>query len=80
MDIKVLGFGIAKDIFKGSSTTISLAAPYTVFNLKVALEKQFKQLADLSSYMIAVNSTYASDAQEINDSDEIALIPPVSGG
>jgi molybdopterin converting factor small subunit len=30
--------------------------------------------------MIAVNNTYAGDDVAIIESDEIALIPPVSGG
>ncbi|MEO5603000.1 MAG: MoaD/ThiS family protein [Cyclobacteriaceae bacterium] len=30
--------------------------------------------------MIAVNNTYAEDHTSICESDEIALIPPVSGG
>jgi molybdopterin synthase sulfur carrier subunit len=34
----------------------------------------------LASYMIAVNSEYASEDDRINENDEIAVIPPVSGG
>lgn len=34
----------------------------------------------LSSYLIAVNDEYAGSALAINEKDEIAIIPPVSGG
>jgi molybdopterin converting factor small subunit len=30
--------------------------------------------------MIAVNNEYALDDDRINENDEIAIIPPVSGG
>lgn len=30
--------------------------------------------------MVAVNSEYAKDDLTLNENDEIALIPPVSGG
>jgi molybdopterin synthase sulfur carrier subunit len=44
------------------------------------LEHNYPPLKELASYMIAVNNNYASDTQTILSTDEIALIPPVSGG
>ncbi|MGL6022222.1 MAG: MoaD/ThiS family protein [Chitinophagaceae bacterium] len=35
---------------------------------------------NLSSLMVAVNQTYAEDKTRLFPKDEIALIPPVSGG
>jgi len=37
-------------------------------------------LIELDSVAVAVNSEYANDNHLINVNDEIALIPPVSGG
>ena len=79
MKVNVLAFGIAKDIFGGS--TIALNIPgNTASDLKTVLEQQFPRLKQLHSYMIAVNNEYAYDNSMLTETDEIALIPPVSGG
>jgi molybdopterin synthase sulfur carrier subunit len=80
MKIKVLAFGIAKDIFGGSSVSLELANDSTVYNLQYLLEQQYPKLQQLKSYMLAVNNEYALPGDTIHERDEIALIPPVSGG
>jgi molybdopterin synthase sulfur carrier subunit len=79
MIINVLAFGIAKDIFGSSSIEVELQAN-DVKSLKVLLEERFSRLAALKSYMVAVNNEYAADDKLITATDEIAIIPPVSGG
>lgn len=80
MRIKILAFGIAKDIFGNPSISIELPADANVYNLKYALEKEYPKLKHLASYMIAVNNEYALLEDSIHPNDEIAIIPPVSGG
>jgi molybdopterin converting factor small subunit len=80
MKIKVLAFGIAKDIFGGPSVNVELANDSTVYNLQYALEHQYPRLQQLRSYMLAVNNEYALPGDTIHERDEIAVIPPVSGG
>ncbi|NAY90956.1 molybdopterin synthase sulfur carrier subunit [Muricauda sp. JGD-17] len=82
----ILLFGITKDIV-GSPTlsfpTSSVSGkrmPNTVKELKVYLGKTYPELNKLSSLAVAVNNAYADDDHIINSYDEIALIPPVSGG
>jgi molybdopterin converting factor small subunit len=53
---------------------------YTVGSLRKALKSRYPSLVEIKSLMIAVNNTYADDSLSIGESDEIALIPPVSGG
>ncbi|MFI5160939.1 MAG: molybdopterin converting factor subunit 1 [Sphingobacteriales bacterium] len=79
MNVKVLAFGIAKDIFGESSISIDINGS-TTSNLKEALEKQYPRLKQLASYMVAVNNEYAQDEGILTEHDEIAIIPPVSGG
>jgi len=79
MKIKVLAFGIAKDIFGGSSISIETNGN-TTLDLKTSLEEQYPRLKELRSYMLAVNNEYALDDGILAETDEIALIPPVSGG
>jgi molybdopterin converting factor small subunit len=80
MEIKILAFGIAKDIFEGPSVVLQLTADATVSNLKYALEKQYPRLKQLATYMVAINNEYALDGDTLHELDEIAIIPPVSGG
>lgn len=53
---------------------------HTVGALKTYLGKTYPGLKELSSLAVAVNNSYAVDSQPITHFDEIALIPPVSGG
>jgi len=78
--MKVLAFGIAKDIFNGSVIDADLTSDSTINELKTLLEEKYPQLKQLGSYMIAVNNEYASINDVIHEGDEVAVIPPVSGG
>lgn len=80
MNIEVLGFGIAKDIFEGKTTFVSVGEIVTVKALRQELENKYPKLKELASYMVAVNDEYAEDELLIKTTDEVAVIPPVSGG
>jgi molybdopterin converting factor subunit 1 len=80
MKINVLAFGIAKDIFDAPSANLELPNDATVYNLQYALEQQYPRLKQLRSYMLAVNNEYVLPEDTIHERDEIAVIPPVSGG
>lgn len=79
----ILLFGVTKDIVGSPSISLPLsnaARLKTVGELKTYLEKTYPGLSELSSLAVAVNNSYAEDAVTIDNFDEIALIPPVSGG
>jgi len=78
--MKVLCFGVAKDIVGHAELDIDSQKALTVSDLKMYLNEAYPKFLDYKSYMVAVNQTYATDDISISDSDEIALIPPVSGG
>jgi molybdopterin synthase sulfur carrier subunit len=80
MIVKILAFGITKDIFGASEKEIEINEGSQVKALKEFLEKDFPELKKLKSYFIAVDDEYADDDQVITRSNEIAIIPPVSGG
>ena len=80
MKIKLLLFGITKDIIGHSSYEIEVNEGTAVGDLKAVLIAQYPKLTDLASLMVAVNNQYAEDDVTLAHSDEIALIPPVSGG
>ncbi len=80
MKVKILAFGITKDIVKNNSIFIDLNEGATVADLKNKLESEFPKFKALKSLLIAVNEEYGNDDLLISSSDEIALIPPVAGG
>ncbi len=80
MKINVLAFGVAKEIFGSSAVSLELTNDATIYNLKYVLEQQYPRLKQLASYMVAVNTEYALPGDTIHERDEIAIIPPVSGG
>ncbi len=80
MKITVLGFGIAKDIFGSSEIHLDVNEGLNVSDLRSVLEEEYPQLNKLKSYMLAIDEEYAEDSQIINSGNEIAVIPPVSGG
>ena len=78
--MKVLAFGIIKDIFNNTETSIAVKGGDRIDVLKNMLEEKYPRLKELGSYMIALNNEYASANDIINENDEVAIIPPVSGG
>lgn len=78
--MKILAFGIAKEIVGGSSFEMDFNNSVNVGNLRRTLNERYPRLSQLSSYFIAVNDEYAQNNMQISDSDEVAIIPPVSGG
>lgn len=79
--IKVLFLGPAKDLAGLDSITLELSDPFTVAHLRQQLAASYPDMANaLSSIRFAVNETFAEDETALTSGDEVALIPPVSGG
>ena len=80
--MEVLLFGIAKDIVGEGSFRFDEGdgTPGSVSELKERLKGMYPEFGKLSSLAVAVNSNYAEDEERLNHGDEIAIIPPVSGG
>ena len=79
MKINILAFGIVKEIFGASKIELELHEA-NAEALKKILHEKFPKLLQLKSYMVAVNSEYANSDTQITEKDEVAIIPPVSGG
>ncbi|HSQ44671.1 MAG TPA: MoaD/ThiS family protein, partial [Ginsengibacter sp.] len=73
--MKILAFGIVKDIFSNAVIDVDCKNESSVDDLKNMLEKKYPGLNELGSYMIAVNNEYASASDIINENDEVAIIP-----
>ncbi|MFN0031835.1 MAG: MoaD/ThiS family protein [Flavobacteriales bacterium] len=80
MNIKLLAFGIATEILNGRSIELEVPETMSIGDLRNLLDKQYIRLRELKSYAIARNNIYALDDEIISQTDEIAILPPVSGG
>lgn len=80
MKIKILFFGISSDLVGLSNLDFEVGKALTVKNLKILLKKKYVYLKNLDVYAIAVNENYAIDDLVLKENDEVAIIPPVSGG
>jgi molybdopterin synthase sulfur carrier subunit len=80
MKITVLSFGIAKDIVGSRFLEWEIGGGTTVKDLRQMLLEQFPKLIELTSLSLAVNNEYAREDLSLNENDEVAIIPPVSGG
>jgi molybdopterin converting factor subunit 1 len=78
--MRILLFGIVKDIVGDDKLDIKLDFPKNVGDLKKYLVKKYPELGNLSSIAIALNNEYATEEMTLTIEDEIAIIPPVSGG
>lgn len=76
---RILFFGIAREIVGTSEMTMSLKG-LSLASFKDQLFKQYPSLSNLKSINFALNQEYVSHDLVIQNGDEIALIPPVSGG
>ena len=80
MQLNIQAFGIARDIVGGSVVQLQVDEKITAAELKSLLQARFEPLSKISSFMLAINDEYAQPADLVNAGDEIAIIPPVSGG
>lgn len=80
MNLRILCFGITRDIIGQFEYATTLEDGATVADLKQTLSTQFPDFQTLKSLRVALNSEYANDEMPLKENDEIVLIPPVSGG
>ena len=71
---------ITRDLIGQNRLSVSLPDGSRVSDLMALLRDQYPALTGVKSVLVAVNSEYAEPGTLLNPSDEIALIPPVSGG
>ncbi len=81
MNAPVRLFAAAKQIAGSDVVTLELSDKATLAELRVALVNRFPQLGPLQQHLrFSVNAEFASDEHAVREEDEIACIPPVSGG
>jgi molybdopterin converting factor subunit 1 len=79
--VSVLYFGIVRERLGKREETVDVAGGVTVGDLVELLEGRYDILAmGAGSVRIACNNEYVDAGYQLHDGDEVAVIPPVSGG
>lgn len=79
--MRVLFFAQLKDAAGCDSADFAVTAPLDVEQLWAELLKKFPALAaHRASVRLAKNQEYVQGETQFSNDDEVALIPPVSGG
>jgi molybdopterin converting factor subunit 1 len=80
MTVRIRFFALGRELVGRSELAYTLEDGATLHNVIQRLKAEHPALERLPSCMLAINSDYADESQPLRDGDEIALIPPVSGG
>ncbi len=80
MRVNVLPFGILKEWFGSDAATVELPQGATVADLLERLGGSAGRADRLRGIAVGVNAAYAAASHVLQDGDEVALLPPVSGG
>ena len=81
--INVLFFAQLKEVLNTSSLQLEHSAPCTVKDLKQRLTTQqpaWQTHLETDNILCAVNQTMVDQQYIIQDGDEVAFFPPVTGG
>ncbi len=81
MQIRVLFFGLLKEFADSSEQTVEMPAGSTIENLFAHYVARYPKLEGLAdSIALARNQSFAQPGELLADGDEVAFLPPVSGG
>jgi len=80
MKIKLIAFGIAREILQSRQMEMELNSGDTLATLRKTLVHRYPELSKLKSLSFAVGVNYQDDTFGLHENDEVVIIPPVSGG
>jgi molybdopterin converting factor small subunit len=81
MQVRVLYFGVLKDLLHREGDQVQLPPASSVGTLLAAVRESWPGPERLwETLAVAVNQEYAAVDLLLHEGDEVALLPPVSGG
>ena len=81
MNVKVKLFAVHRQLLGQRELSLEVPSDATVLDVWQQLKAQQPRMTHLSDNLLAaVNQDYAPLTTRLHDGDEVAFIPPVSGG
>ena len=81
MQVRVLFFGMLKDLAGRGTDSLTLPEPVFLRDVLNYYEQRVPRLGELTaSIAMSINQEYAAPDSRLKDGDEIGFLPPVSGG
>ena len=80
MKIKIVAYGIAKDILETKEMSYEVNDAKNIGDLKAKLMEKYPKFGALASLRFAVGEEYQDDDFVLEEGSEVVIIPPVSGG
>src|ERR1041384_8351773 len=81
MRVRLLFFATLKDIVGARQLDVELPSGSTIHDLLTRLESEYPRFKGYRPVLLtAINEDYVDKSARINDGDEVAIFPPVSGG
>jgi len=81
MRVSVVYFGVLRDLAGREQEAVELTGPARLGELYSELQRRLPGLGDFrSSIALSINYEYATLDSLLHEGDEVALLPPVSGG
>ena len=81
MQVRLLFFATLKDIVGARQMQVDVPAGSTVSDVLSHLEGTYPRIKDYRRVVLtAINEEYVDQAARVQDGDEVAIFPPVSGG
>ena len=81
MQVLLKCFAWAREVTGQEEVAIDIPDGGTVADVRARLEERFPVFAGrMESIAVSVNQEFAGDSARIRPGDEVALIPPISGG
>ena len=82
MEIKVMFFGVLKQVIGAKEKTFQFEKDTIMLrDLVLVLTQQYPSLEPrLTTIAYAINNEFAEIGQSLQAGDQVALLPPVSGG
>ncbi len=80
MRLRIRYFSMARDAAGTDLEEVDIVPGATVLELRERLQRMHPKLSELDGLLVLVNGSPAPDSRTLKEGDEVAVIPPVSGG
>jgi len=80
ISVKIKLFAMCRELIGKDQITLKLKNQMTVGDIRTKILKLYPVLSGRTQFVVAVNYVIVDEITPISEKDEVAILPPVSGG